>query len=241
MKDDKSRLFRRVVARVVPAPQRIAAGTGTVGPALTGLDVFRAPVRRRSPSIQAGPGTPRPGNPRLGPRPSIAHAPVDEMSHLLEQDLAVGLVHNDLPDVVAAEVRSEELLVVIWEQPSRSPQPLPDSQIQLRSIAEVVQVPSDEAFADLGRHLIDLVLGFAGFCTNPSVAENGRWGGRIRMPARVLPDTELNLEISALHVKLCFQTDHPLSREIVGRHVDSLEAHVRSAINDDREVEISVW
>ncbi len=75
----------------------------------------------------------------------------------------------------------------------------------------------------------------------PSVGDGGNWHARLNMPQVVMPETVLDVSISPLHARLRFETDHRVSRELLSRCVEKLQVQVRTALDDAREVEVTVW
>jgi len=127
----------------------------------------------------------------------------------------------------------------IWEQ-------LPELELSPqenmpRWVNNALLSPSDEEYASLGSYIAYMVDGFSVFCRMPSVEEGGNWHARLNMPHVVMPETILDVSISRLHARLRFETDHRVSRELLNRCVEKLQVQVRTALDDAREVEVTVW
>ena len=133
----------------------------------------------------------------------------------------------------------EEL--ILWEQPPVAGGGIHERPLLPRWVNDVSAVPTESEYAELGNYLVFLVDGFSNFCSSPSVTQSGQWQGRMRMPAAVLPDTMLQLDVSPLHAKLRFETDHAVSRELLSRNINELQKQVKVALDDSREVEVTVW
>lgn len=131
--------------------------------------------------------------------------------------------------------------VVFWDQPPR-----PDSEIDEKDllplwVEDVSLSPTEAQYTELGAYLAFMVDGFSDFCCSQPIVESGQWQGSMRMPQKILPETMLQLEVSPFHVLLRFETDHPVSREILQRHSDALRERVTAALQDARTVEVSIW
>ena len=131
--------------------------------------------------------------------------------------------------------------LILWEQPPVSGGGIHERRLLPRWVDDVSAIPTDAEYAELGNYLVFLVDGFSNFCNSPSVTQSGQWQGRMRMPAAVLPDTMLQLDVSPLHARLRFETDHAISRELLARNINELQSQIKVALDDSREVEVSVW
>lgn len=140
--------------------------------------------------------------------------------------------------ITVSDVREE---LILWEQPPVSGGGIHERPLLPRWVNDVSAVPTESEYAELGNYLVFLVDGFSNFCSSPSVTQSGQWQGRMRMPAAVLPDTVLQLDVSPLHAKLRFETDHAVSRELLSRNINELQEQVKVALDDSREVEVTVW
>ena len=151
-------------------------------------------------------------------------------------DLPAGRDKTDTAQVVSAGDLSP---LILWEQP-----PQPQNLVQPaapRWIENVSLVPNEQEFSELSAYLVYLVDGFARFCRSPDVLESGCWQARLPMPLAVLPDTMLDLNLSPLMVRLRFETQHPVSRELLSRYVSGLKVQLCEALGQAREVEVSLW
>ncbi|MES2831683.1 MAG: type III secretion HpaP family protein [Pseudomonadota bacterium] len=141
--------------------------------------------------------------------------------------------------VSETEIYQDPTSAFIWEQ-------LPQLELTAqenapRWVNNAMLSPSDEEYAALGSYIAYMVDGFSVFCRMPSVEEGGNWHARLNMPQVVMPETVLDVSISRLHARLRFETDHRVSRELLSRCVEKLQAQVRTALDDAREVEVTVW
>lgn len=128
---------------------------------------------------------------------------------------------------------------LIWEQT-----PFLESSFQEdvpRWVNNASLSPSDQEYAALGSYIAYMVDGFSVFCRMPSVEEGGNWHARLKMPQVVIPETVLDVNISRLHAHLRFETDHRVSRELLNRCVEKLQHQVVTALDDAREVKVTVW
>lgn len=131
--------------------------------------------------------------------------------------------------------------VVIWERTFQSEDVIPGSPRLPMWADNVSAVPTEHEHAQLSIYLNFLVEGFTNFCTNPDTLSHGNWQARMRMPPALLPNTFLLVDLSPLHAKLKFETDHAISRTILTRNIETLQVQVREALADSRDVEVSVW
>ena len=166
------------------------------------------------------------------PEPGRADARVLPGARPVLREQIDPVTHNDHP-----EQAPEHL--ILWEQP---PQPQDRSGIDVpRWVNNVYLAPSDAEFTELATYLQTVVDGFADFCRRDSVIDGGNWQARIPMPGLVMPETVLDINISPMHAKMRFETDHPMSRELIRRNVGELRAQVVAALDDHREVEVTLW
>ena len=133
---------------------------------------------------------------------------------------------------------STEDVTVIWDQPPQPPAPVPEVA---RWISNLSLLPTDEEYRELGAYVAYMLDGFAEFCQHPSVADSGQWQARMAMPPAVLPETLLDLQISLLHVKLRFETEHVVSRGVLERFAHQLQEQVITSLDDGRSVEVALW
>lgn len=131
--------------------------------------------------------------------------------------------------------------VIFWDQPPTPESDIDENDMLPRWVNDVSLQPSELQYQDLGTYLAFMAEGFSDFCRSQYIVETGLWQGRMRMPPKILPETTLQLEVSAFHAMLRFETDHPISREILKRHCDTLRAQVSAALEDSRPVEVSIW
>ena len=131
--------------------------------------------------------------------------------------------------------------VVFWDQPPRPESEIDENDMLPPWVSDVRLSPTEAQYQDLGTYLSFMAAGFSDFCRSQYIVESGQWQGRMRMPQKILPETMLQLEVSAFHATLRFETDHPVAREILRRHCDSLRDEVTAALEGSRPVEVSVW
>ena len=235
---------RRIAARIVPIARITPAALPLVQPS-RGQSQGGA-TSRDSSARQRVYGAPLTDANRL-------HRPAQKSVRTVFQNVMseAGAAFNsdviDLPlrrgDVDGAEadvtLAGEVLPLILWEQP---PQPQDLSPPNIPRWAENVSlVPNEQEFSELSKYLVFLVDGFARFCRSPDVMESGSWQARIPMPPAVLPDTTLDLNLSPLLVGLRFETQHRVSRDLLGRYVGGLKAQLFEALGKAREVEVSLW
>jgi len=127
----------------------------------------------------------------------------------------------------------------IWER--SFPLELSPQEDVPRWVANAELIPTAEEFEALGAYVTFMIDGFVGFCRMPSVEESGNWHARLKMPQVVMPDTMLDVSLSPLHIRLRFETNHRVSKELLSRNSDRLQAQVIAALEDSREVEVIVW
>jgi hypothetical protein len=231
---DHSRHGRRIAARVVP---------------ITKLEPAPVLPRRTAPA-----SAPTPANPTV--RPRAYGAPLVAGSRLPRsmRRSATHVVESDVPgtfgDVLAksagrrvgtrepADVEAVAPLV-IWEQP---PQPRDESGVPApRSLVDAAAAPTESEYAWLASHVGVMLAGFADFARSPGVVESGNWHARLEMPDTVLPATVLEMEVSASHARLRFETDHQVSRGVLSRYGARLQMQVKAALDDARVVEVVLW
>jgi hypothetical protein len=129
--------------------------------------------------------------------------------------------------------------LVIWEQP---PQPRNDAGVPApRSLVHATAEPTESEYAWLASHVGIMLAGFADFARSPGVVESGNWHARLDMPDTVLPETVLEMEVSASHARLRFETEHQISRGVLSRYGDRLQMQVKAALDDARVVEVVLW
>ena len=131
--------------------------------------------------------------------------------------------------------------LVFWDQPPRPESAIDESDMLPTWASDVTVSPTEQQYLELGTYLLFMVDGFSNFCCAAPVLESGQWQGRMRMPPKILPETMLQLEVSVFSAKLRFETEHPVSREILRRHCEALQHQISMALDDSREVEVSIW
>ena len=152
--------------------------------------------------------------------------------------LAVGRTPSPAPSATDQEAVAQ---VVLWEQPPQPESDIDENDLLPPWVGDVSLSPTEAQFHDLGSYLSFMALGFADFCRSEYIVDTGEWQGRMPMPQKILPETVLQLEVSTFHAKLRFETDHPVSREILKRNCDRLRDQVAAALEDSRPVEVSIW
>ena len=223
---------RRVATRIVPirrletapAARRIAA------------ELVTAPAARTRPAARLA-------NSARFYRPSSYFPAADP------GDEAVGPVHADATRegmstgageiFVLREEHDDPALLVIWDRTPGPPQDVPLEVPRWVSNAELM--PDEAEFTALGQYLVSMIDGFANFCRAPGVSDTGNWQARLPMPVTVLPETVLDINLSPVHARLHFETEHPVSRALLQRWIDTLRSQVREALEDTREVEVALW
>ena len=236
-----------------PAPARVVA----INP--VGLPSSRAAVSRTSASLPPGPaaklrayGAPLAGASRFM-RPSSCPSSTSGAATPLVDDADTGV--QDLPspfepeslgaphvgdpiEGVGADAGAVPPLI-LWEQP---PYPKTDFIDQRpRWVVDVEDVPTVEEYAELASYLGYMLDGFSEMCRTPGVTTSGVWQARLPMPAAVLPDTVLDVNITAALATLRFDTEHPVSRELVSRYAAKLQAQVRKSLDGAMDVEVMLW
>jgi hypothetical protein len=129
--------------------------------------------------------------------------------------------------------------LILWEQP-----PYPKTEFidqRPRWVVDVEDVPTVEEYAELASYLGYMLDGFSEMCRTPGVTTSGVWQARLPMPAAVLPDTVLDVHITAALATLRFDTEHPVSRELVSRYAAKLQAQVRKSLDGAMDVEVMLW
>ena len=229
------RTTRRVTVRVQPVAR---------------LDVARVPPPSSGPKIVVAPpvarrvyGAPLPASGRFqraGYRPGLTplpDGPAEVDGFVSEEGIgetagaARGLEYESFPD-------SPDGATILWDQPPQPPAPVPEVA---RWISDSSLLPTNEEYGELGAYVAYMLDGFAEFCQQPSVAESGQWQARMAMPPAVLPETVLDLQISSLHVKLRFETEHVVSRGVLERYAGQLQEQVITSLDDGRSVEVVLW
>ena len=137
---------------------------------------------------------------------------------------------------------TENAPLIIWEKPQYPYEQFAAPRELVQSpVCTLSAVSEDEMFVAVESYLAMMVQGFSAFCCSPSVTESGNWQARIPMPDLLLPDTMLEVTISALYARLRFKTVSELSRRLLQQHVEKLEKQVKQALDGLREVEVCVW
>ena len=229
---------RRIAARIVPVRR-----------------LETTPVARRiGPNAPDGPAPSAPAGRTRMPGARLANGarfyrPALDGSGAVHGDATTGFDDADVPAEMLSSDAGERFtlpenadldaaLLRIWDQ---APMPQEDEIDVPRWVSNVELLPDEAEFAALGQYLISMVDGFANFCLAPSVTESGNWQARLQMPPKVLPETMLDMSLSPLHARLRFETQHPVSRALLERHVDDLREQVRGALDATREVEVALW
>ena len=172
--------------------------------------------------------------PRVQPDRDAARTIPEQLQDGVSSEFeAYGVEEGDGGEAIA----SNDL--VIWEQSkepgAESPGPLP------RAPDSADPVLSEQQYAELGSYVGFLLSGFCDFCKTPAVTESGPWRARLDMPQVVLPETVLELSVTAQDVKLRFETEHKIARDVLERYIARLQSEVRIAIGDSRTVEVVLW
>ena len=128
--------------------------------------------------------------------------------------------------------------LIIWDQ---APAPVEEWIDTPRWLGNVTLMPNETEFSALGQYLLSMISGFANFCRAPGVADSGNWQARLPMPSAVLPETMLDMSLSAVHARLRFETEHPVSLALLHRYVGALRDEVRETLDDSREIEVVIW
>ena len=131
--------------------------------------------------------------------------------------------------------------LIFWDQPPRPESEIDEISMLPDWVDDLRIAPTELQYAELGTYLLFMVDGFSDFCRSQYIIESGQWQGRMHMPRKILPETMLQLDVSAFHAKLRFETDHPVSKEILRRHCVTLRDQVNAALEGSREVEVTVW
>ncbi len=188
----------------------------------------------------------------VGPAPGRVSAPVPEIhspprrpDDAPPESAAVPAdeVKRSTPSIKNAPELTQKAAVpvVFWDMPPRPEIDIDEPDLLPAWASDLGVAPTEQQYLELGTFLLFMVDGFADFCRAAPVLESGQWQGRMQMPKKVLPDTMLQLEVSAFNAKLRFETEHPVSREILHRHREALHEQVSAALDDDRQVEVSIW
>lgn len=192
------------------------------------------------------------GAPLLGAKRTVGPVLVPEIQSLTPPPEHA--THDDTA-VVAAEVRQPAPVkkdapslpqkavapMVFWDMPTRPEIDIDEKDMLPAWASDFSVAPTEQQYRELGTFLMFMVSGFADFCRAAPVLESGQWQGRMQMPPKILPDTMLQLEVSPFTAKLRFETEHPVSREILGRHSEALRQQVSIELDDARQVEVSIW
>lgn len=149
---------------------------------------------------------------------------------------------DDSADSLAlSQYLPDDAPVIFWDLPPRPVMETGGEAIVSAWVTDVDGTPTDLHLAELGSYLMLIANSFSDFCRTQCIVDSGQWQARLEMPGRVLPDTILQIEVSALHARLRFETNHTVSREVLERHCDVLRLQVDVALGRSREVEVSVW
>ena len=223
---------RRVATRIVPirrletapAARRIAA------------ELVTAPVVRNRPAARLANGA------RFyRPSSQIPAADAGDETGLPDPTDATreGMSTDTSEIFVLREAHDDPALLVIWD---RTPGPPQDALLEVpRWVSNVELMPDETEFTALGQYLVSMIDGFANFCRAPGVSDTGNWQARLPMPSAVLPETVLDINLSPVHARLHFESEHPVSRALLQRWIDTLRQQVREALEDTREVEVALW
>jgi len=117
-----------------------------------------------------------------------------------------------------------------------------DLEIRLAALT----IPCVGALAQV-RHEFDgwvdfLVERAADFCCDHAICSNGQWSIRLVLDPAILPDCVLHLNLSYFTLTLRFETQAPVSRQLVMQHEASLRARLTAMLVDrgeHREIEIA--
>lgn len=192
------------------------------------------------------------GAPLLGAKRTVApvlvpdiHAPIPATEDAQHDNTVVAAaeVKQPKPSIKDAPLPPQKTVVpvVFWDMPTRPEIDIDEKDMLPAWASDLGVAPTEQQYRELGTYLMFMVSGFADFCRAAPVLESGQWQGRMQMPPKILPDTMLQLEVSAFSAKLRFETEHPVSREILRRHCEALRQQVSAELDDARQVEVSIW
>jgi hypothetical protein len=238
---DHSPSNRRIPSRILPVGKLEPSRLGSQHPALD-----RLPPTPQQPRVRAygSPLSPQVRAPRtvqnpVTPNPNDVDAETSQVNGGNEW-LTENKQEHQPDSYQAKEDFSSELSPgIIWEQ---IPEPIITSEQRNNTKANLIgSIQKEKHYAALGSYLAVMIDGFTAFCNTPSVTQSGMWHARLPMPDEILPETILEVKLSADKVNLRFESSNLSSKNSLVEHVEKLQTQVRKALDNSREVEITVW
>lgn len=101
-------------------------------------------------------------------------------------------------------------------------------------------VPATNAQRQPPPSIRSLAATIAGFCNERAVSDSEGWNVRIALRPDVVPDTTLDLAVSAHWLQLRFHAGQPASRRLLYEHETSLREQLAHALARSRDIAIDI-
>ncbi len=128
----------------------------------------------------------------------------------------------------------------VVEPRQRDPRDHRDAPRAIEAAAGRGAPPTVSTANDAQRVVEHLVDSISDFCNDPSTQGREGWTVRLELNQSVLPQTELEMNLSPQWLLLRFSPRDARSRELVSAGSDSLQKSLMSVMNPQRDVAVSI-